>query len=239
MEKSVVVFSGGMDSVTLLHYVKEMYGGPIYGLSFYYGQRHGKELKFARYWGEKLCKEHRVVVLPFMKELASKSALTSESIEVPQGQRYSHENQKITVVPNRNMIMLSIAVAWAEDLEVNKVFYAAHHNDREVYPDCRKEFVTALSLASQLGTYSHVEVLAPFVDKLKSEIVQLGIELGVDFSKTWSCYVGEERPCLRCATCLERTGACLKNGIKDPLLTDEEWSRAVEFLRGVDRDKIS
>ncbi|RLI01765.1 7-cyano-7-deazaguanine synthase QueC [Candidatus Bathyarchaeota archaeon] len=229
---AVVVFSGGIDSTTLLHYVRRDYD-EVYGISFYYGQRHKKELQYAIFWGEELCKEHKIVNISFMREVANRSALMSDGSEIPKDQHYARENQRITVVPNRNMVLLSIAIAWAENLGIPCVFYGAHRNDFEVYPDCRPEFVEALSRASSLGTYTQVKVLAPFVNMTKAEIVKLGLKLGVDYSLTWSCYEGGERPCLRCATCAERTFSFLENGVKDPLLTDDEWERAVEICRKV------
>lgn len=224
MKKAVAIFSGGLDSTTLLHYIKKQ-GYEIYGLSFDYHQRHLKELTYAKYWGERKCVEHKIIKLD-IEDVISHSALSDESIKLPE-EHYTHENQKITVVPNRNMVMLSIAIAYAENLGISEVFYAAHFSDRDIYPDCRKEYITALSLASQLGTYNNVEVKAPFVDMTKTEVVKMGLELGVKFEKTWSCYKGEERPCLTCATCQERSESFILNNTKDPLLTDEEWKKAV------------
>lgn len=212
--KTVVVFSGGLDSTTLLHYVKSL-GYEVYGLSFYYGQRHKKELEYAEYWAKKLCKEWKLIDLSFMKEIASNSALTDYSKEVPH-EHYTHENQKITVVPNRNMVMLSIAIAWAENLGAEAVFFGPHSNDYAIYPDCRPEFVEALDKASRLGTYNSIRVEAPFVSIKKWQIVKLGDSLGVDFSKTWSCYEGKEKHCGKCATCQERKEAFEIARVKDP-----------------------
>ena len=214
MKKAVVIFSGGLDSTVLLHYVKEL-GYEIYGLSFDYGQRHKKELEFAKYWAERLCKEWKLIDLKFMKEIASNSALTDFNKKLPH-EHYTNENQKMTVVPNRNMIMLSIAVAWAENIRAKKVFYGAHKNDYAIYPDCRPEFVEALSKASQEGTYNKVEIEAPFTNRYKYDLVALGDKLGVDFSKTWSCYEGREKHCGKCATCQERKEAFRIAGVKDP-----------------------
>ena len=225
--RAVAIFSGGLDSTTLLHYIMEQ-GYEIYGLSFDYHQRHVKELGFAKYWGERKCVEHKIIKLD-IEDVISHSALSDESIKLPE-EHYTHENQRITVVPNRNMVMLSIAIAYAENLGISEVFYAAHFSDRAIYRDCRKEYITALSLASQLGTYNNVEVKAPFVDMTKTEVVKMGLDLGVKFEKTWSCYKGEERPCCRCATDLERAEAFMLNDIKDPLLTDEEWKKATANL---------
>lgn len=150
-----------------------------------------------------------------MNDIANKNALMNSEIDLPH-EHYTHENQKVTVVPNRNMVMLSIAVAMAENLELKKVFYAPHANDKAVYPDCRPEFVHALSKATSLGTYNNVEVIAPFVEKTKADIVTIGNSLGLDFTKTWTCYKGEKLHCGKCATCQERIEAFQIANIKDP-----------------------
>jgi len=212
--KAVVVMSGGLDSTVLLHYVKSL-GYDVYGISFDYKQRHRKELDFAKYWGNKICKEWKLVDLGFMKDIASNSALTDYDVKLPE-EHYTNENQRVTVVPNRNMVMLSIAVAWAENIGADVVFYGAHANDRAVYPDCKEEFVDALSKASEEGTYNKVRVIAPFVNSYKWQLVQLGDKKGVDFSKTWSCYEGKEKHCGKCATCQERKEAFEMAGVEDP-----------------------
>jgi 7-cyano-7-deazaguanine synthase len=212
-EKAVVIFSGGMDSITLLNYVKSL-GYGVYGLSFNYGQKHVKELVFAKLWGQLECEEHKIINLDFMKDIANDSALTGNK-EMPK-EHYTHENQKVTVVPNRNMVMLSIAVAWAENLKTDKVFYGPHANDLTIYPDCRPVFVEAVSKASELATFSEVKIFAPFVNITKSQIVALGTKLGVDYSKTWSCYEGRDRACGKCGTCQERIEAFKENELIDP-----------------------
>ena len=230
MKKAVIIFSGGLDSTTLLHYIMEQ-GCEIYGLSFNYHQRHSKELVYAKYWGERTCVEHKIINLD-LEDIMDKSALINEDIDIPE-ESYSPKNQVVTSVPFRNGIMLSIAVAYAENLGISEVFYAAHFNDASTYPDTTKHFVRALSLASELGTYNSVRIKVPFVDMTKAEVVKLGLELRVDYSKTWSCYKGEERPCLVCATDLERTEAFMLNNTKDPLLTDEEWKRAKKKVENI------
>ncbi len=138
---------------------------------------------------------------------------------------------KQTIVPNRNMIFVAIAAGYAVKVGAGKVVYGAHGGDHAIYPDCRKEFVKALDTAVYLGNlWMPVEVEAPFIDMDKSDIVKLGLELGVPYEFTWSCYKGEERPCLKCGTCIERTEAFKKVGVKDPLLTDEEWNEALKIL---------
>jgi len=225
-EEAVLILSGGVDSVTLLHYLLAR-GYVVHAVSFLYGQRHSKEIECAKYWAEKLCSSHRIYRLP---RLSQKSALTNPNAKVPET-HYSDESQRATVVPARNLVFISFAVALAEELGLKEVFYAAHYNDKAVYPDCREEFVEKISAATREGTYAGVEVRAPFVRMTKADIVNLGLKLGVDYSKTWTCYVGGERPCLKCGSCRERAEAFLLNKTKDPLLSDSEWRRAVEICR--------
>jgi len=207
MKKAVVVMSGGLDSTVLLHFVRDR-GYEIYGLSFDYGQRHRKELDMAKYWGEKLCNKWELVNLSFMKTLIQGSALLNDALALPE-EHYTHKNQKITVVPNRNMIMLSIAIAWAEDITAEKVFFGAHANDHAIYPDCRPSFLQSIDKTARLATYNGIQVDAPFINMTKKEVVALGRTLGVDFEKTWSCYAGKDIPCGVCATCQERKEALL------------------------------
>lgn len=211
--KCIVVFSGGMDSITLLNLVKAE-GYEVHGLSFNYGQKHKKELKYAEKWARELCESWKLIGLDFMKDVAGNSALMKLG-EIPR-EHYTHENQKQTVVPNRNMVMISIGVALAENIGAEKVFFGAHKNDRAIYPDCRAEFVEAVSKCSALATFKNVTVEAPFVDMFKWQIARIGNELGVDFEKTWSCYEGEDRHCGECGTCQERKEAFKLAGLPDP-----------------------
>lgn len=211
-DKAVILLSGGIDSTTLLHFLKAL-GFKLYGISFNYGQRHRKELDYATYWGKLLCKEHKLIYLPINELLTSSALIDTEKI-IPEGE-YSFENQKITVVPNRNMIMLSLALAYAENIKADLVFYGAHTSDHAVYPDCRPEFIEAISKAGLLATYQKVKVLAPFTHFTKTQIVRLGKCLGVDYNKTWSCYYGQELPCGRCATCKEREKAFKESEVSD------------------------
>ncbi|MEM0089416.1 MAG: 7-cyano-7-deazaguanine synthase QueC [Archaeoglobaceae archaeon] len=228
--KAVLILSGGIDSSTLLYYLlHQRY--KVYALTFVYGQRHAKEVEFAKKIANEAKKvgfvDHKIVDISAIRELISKGAITG-SEDVPDG-HYSEETQRSTIVPNRNMILLSIAVGYAVKLGAREVHYAAHKSDYSVYPDCRKEFVKALDTAIYLANiWEPVELKAPFVEMTKAEIVSLGLKLGVPYELTWSCYVGGERPCLKCGTCIERTEAFLLNNTKDPLLSDEEWKLAVE-----------
>lgn len=214
MNLAVVIFSGGLDSTTLLHRVKRDYDAVV-GLSFDYGQRHVRELEYAAYWGQRLCSEWQVVDLTALKSLADQSALTSDSIDVP-CTHYTEATQKLTVVPNRNMVMLSLAIAKAENIGSSAVFFGPHANDHTIYPDCRPEFVEAIDQAAQLATYHKVRVFAPFVNFTKAGIVMIGQALGVDFARTWSCYEGQEQHCGVCGTCQERREAFQIAKVPDP-----------------------
>lgn len=211
----VCVLSGGLDSVTMLNILIRA-GYVAHGISFDYGQRHKKELDCAKYWGRKLCKTWRLIDLKFMKTIANNSVLLNRE-KIPK-ERYTNASQKRTVVPNRNMIMLSIAAALAENLGLHEVYYGAHANDRTIYRDCRPQFITAISTTTRAATYSNVKIVAPFVGIEKRDVVRRGLRLGIDYSKTWSCYEGGKKPCGKCGTCQERIEAFEKNGITDPLM---------------------
>ena len=212
--KSIVVHSGGMDSTVLLYRLVAE-GDEVKALSIDYGQRHRKEIGCARKLAEGLGVEHRVADLRSLAELLGGSALTSPEIEVPEG-HYAEDNMKATVVPNRNMILLSVAAGWAISSEFDRVAYAAHAGDHAVYPDCRTEFADALDSAIRLADWREVSLCRPFVDITKSDIVKLGTVLNVPFENTWSCYKGGELHCGRCGTCVERREAFHLAGVSDP-----------------------
>ncbi len=216
--KGVLILSGGVDSTTLL-YKMHSDGYEVTALTFNYAQRHKKEITYAKAIAKRLDITHHVVDLSSLACLLGDSALLG-GIEVPSC-HYTKEAAKKTFVPNRNMIMLSVAAGYAEAHEIAEVFYAAHKNDSTIYPDCRPEFVQALRPAIRLATAWHpVDLRAPFVDMSKAEIVRMGLALRVPYELTWSCYKGEERPCRTCPTCIEREEAFALNGRQDPLLED-------------------
>jgi 7-cyano-7-deazaguanine synthase len=204
--KTVCVLSGGMDSTTLLHYlVRE--GDEVLAVSFDYGQRHRKELDFAAGTCEKLGIEHRVVDISDIGGMLGGSALTDPGVDVPAG-HYQDPTMRLTVVPNRNMILMSIAGGYAVAQGCDRLAVAVHAGDHAVYPDCRPEFIEALGKALLLGNYEQIDIFAPFLTWSKGDIARLGLELGIDFENdTWSCYQGGEEPCGVCGTCVERAEA--------------------------------
>ena len=212
--KSLVVHSGGMDSTVLLYQLLQA-GDEVKALSINYGQRHSRELEAARALCTELGVEHRVADLSGLSDLLAGSALTSSDIEVPEG-HYAEDNMKATVVPNRNMILLSVAAGWAISSKYDRIAYAAHSGDHAIYPDCRNEFAEALDGAIRLADWHEVSLYRPFVDMTKADIVSLGAKLGVPFEKTWSCYKGQDLHCGRCGTCVERREAFYLAGVEDP-----------------------
>lgn len=214
--KAVIILSGGVDSTTLLYKLLQD-GWQVDALTFNYAQRHRKEIDCASAIAARLAVPHRIVDLSGLAGLLGDSALLGKK-EVPNC-HYTEEAARITVVPNRNMIMLSVAAGYAEAHEIPEVYYAAHRNDSTIYPDCRAEFIEALRPAIRLATAWHpVQLQAPFAAMSKAEIVELGLELGVPYEMTWSCYRGKERPCRSCPTCIEREEAFAVNGRIDPLV---------------------
>jgi 7-cyano-7-deazaguanine synthase len=212
--KVIVLVSGGMDSVTALYQGAKDHE-VIAGVSFDYGSKHNdKEIPLAQWHCEALGVPHEVIQLDFINRLF-KSNLLQSGGSIPEG-HYEEANMKQTVVPFRNGIMLAVAAGLAESLEVRGLVIAAHAGDHAIYPDCREDFMTAIGDAIRLGTYAQVEPIRPFIAMTKAEIAARGHELGVDFSKTWSCYVGGDMHCGRCGTCVERREAFALAGIEDP-----------------------
>jgi 7-cyano-7-deazaguanine synthase len=210
--KTILIYSGGLDSTVLLYHLIDS-GQSVKCLSFNYGQRHKKEIESARYFCEKFDVEHDEIDLTALKKLLSSSCLTSDT-EVPEG-HYAEESMKSTVVPNRNMIMLSIGVAHAINSKFDNVAYAAHNGDHAIYPDCRESFVRPFSEAVRNADWHSVEILRPFVNYSKTQVVKIGESLGVEFAKTWSCYNGREFHCGKCGTCVERKEAFSESNVKD------------------------
>ena len=215
MAKVVVIVSGGMDSATLLYDVVKQ-GHEVYALSFDYGQRHRRELDCANKLCERTNVPHKILNLSILNEIAS-SSQTRKDIAVPHG-RYDEENMKLTVVPNRNMVMLSLAIAYAIGIKATRVYYGAHSGDHAIYPDCRRDFVYNMNQAAMTCDWHHVEALAPYLGMDKGDIAIRGKELHVPYELTWSCYEGKEVPCGKCGACTERAEAFAKAGIPDPLI---------------------
>ena len=218
--KTVVLLSGGMDSTTLLHWVRRYRSKEVYPISFLYGQKHTKEVILARKTCDRLGLYLKIVVCDELGDLAP-SSLTRSNIDIPEG-HYEAESMKLTVVPNRNMTLLALATAYAIGIGAGEVAYAAHSGDHAIYPDCRPEFVTAMREAMRLCHDQEIRLVAPFLYASKADILKKGLILGVDYSLTWSCYKGGEKACGKCGTCVERLEAFKKIGVEDPIEYEEE-----------------
>lgn len=217
--KAIAIVSGGMDSVTLA-YLLASQGHDLHLLSFNYGQRHIKELEYARRCAADLGAAHTVIDLSALTPLLKGSALIDD-IDVPEG-HYAAPNMRLTVVPNRNAIMLAIAYAAAVAEGAGIVATGVHAGDHPIYPDCRPEFIAAFDRMERHATDGYaadgLHLYAPFVTMTKAEIVALGAALLVPYDKTWSCYKGDTAHCGVCGTCVERREAFQLAGVDDPTL---------------------
>lgn len=211
-KNSIIILSGGMDSVTLLYDQKDYIALAV---TFDYGSNHNKrEQEYAAYHCKRLGIEHIVIPLGFMHDYF-KSSLLEGAEAIPEG-HYAAENMKSTVVPFRNGIMLSIACGLAESRKLDSVLIANHFGDHSIYPDCCAPFIKAMGDAMKLGTYAGIKIEAPYTDITKTDVARIGKALGVDYSKTYSCYKGGEKHCGKCGTCVERKEALRDAGIEDP-----------------------
>ena len=208
----MIIVSGGMDSITLLHERKDTIALAV---SFDYGSNHNaREIPFARLHCQRLGIRHVVIPLAFMQQYF-KSSLLEGADAIPDGHS-ADSNMKSTVVPFRNGIMLSIAVGIAESNSLRRVLIANHGGDHAIYPDCRPEFITAIDAAAKAGTYVDVAIEAPYTNISKTDIARRGKSLAIDYSETWSCYKGGQVHCGTCGTCVERKEALREAGIADP-----------------------
>jgi 7-cyano-7-deazaguanine synthase len=212
--KVCVLLSGGMDSVTVFYEALASHDVTAC-LSFDYGSKHNaREIPFAKLHAGRHGVAHHVISLDFIDRLF-KSDLLRSGGSIPDG-HYAGESMKQTVVPFRNGIMLSIAAGFAESIAAEAVIIAAHSGDHAIYPDCREPFMQAMAAAMEQGTYANIRLLRPFIAMDKAAIARRGVELGVDFSETWSCYKGGEIHCGVCGTCVERREAFLLANMPDP-----------------------
>ena len=212
--KVVVIFSGGMDSFTVLNRALKD-GKEVYALTFDYGQKHVKEIACASKVCQQLGVAHKVIDISAINQLLAGSSLTDD-IEIPEG-HYEAESMKSTVVPNRNMILLSLAVGYAVSVKASQVYYGAHSGDHAIYPDCRPEFVMKMNDVCQIANYEAVEIFSPYLTVSKTDILTDGLKMGLSYEDTWTCYNGREKACGKCGACQERLEAFADNNATDPL----------------------
>jgi len=220
--KAVCLLSGGIDSSTAAAVARSR-GCEVYALTFDYGQRHKREIEAARAVAKFLNAAQHVVV-SFDLRLWGGSALTDE-IPLPEGRGTEEQAAEIpvTYVPARNTIFLAFALSYAEAVGAESIYIGANQVDYSGYPDCRGEYLKAFERVANLGTKAGVEgrmvfrIEAPLLNLKKSEIIRLGVSLGLDYGLTWSCYAGGELPCGRCDSCLIRLRGFKEAGLEDPL----------------------
>ena len=222
MKKAIVLLSGGLDSTTALYVAKSQGFDEIYALTFLYGQKHDRELRSAAEVAKAAgVKEHKTVRL--MLNEWDGCSLTDPKMEVEDG-NLERTDIPDTYVPARNMVFLSVAASWADAVGVADIFIGVSEVDYSGYVDCREEFIRAMEQAVNLGTVlgaekkQHITLHAPFMHLTKAEEIKWGMELGVDYGLTWTCYRGDEKPCGTCDSCLLRAKAFEEAGVEDPLL---------------------
>lgn len=226
--RTLVLLSGGMDSTTALFQAISQLE-TVSAVSFDYGQRHKKEIEAAKRICDTLMVNHTVLDLTGAFAAFRGSALTGTG-DVPHG-HYEDESMKRTVVPNRNMTLLSLAAGLAISIQADRIVYAAHAGDHAIYPDCRPEFYEAVAKAVELGNYDPPKLEAPFINMTKADIVTVGNKIGVPFKLTWSCYEGGDTHCGQCGTCQERRAAFIEAGVKDPTIYSPEGLQAVPEVK--------
>lgn len=217
MKDSIIIFSGGLDSTTMLYDFRDRIA---LALSFNYGSNHNeKELRFAALHCERLGIPHIIIPLDFIHRYF-RSSLLSGADAIPEG-NYDDENMRSTVVPFRNGIMLAIAAGMAESRGLTQIMMANHAGDHAIYPDCRAAFVDAMDQAIAAGTYEGIHLFTPYTGLTKADIARRGNALGIDYAETWSCYKGGEHHCGKCGTCTERRDALREAGIEDHTIYED------------------
>ncbi len=224
--KALVLFSGGVDSTTCLALAVKKYGREnVVALSVSYGQKHVKEIEASQNIASYYQVEHLFLDLSRIFQYSDCSLLSHSSAQIPHHsyadqQKETGDKPVSTYVPFRNGLFLSSAASIALSKDCGVIYYGAHRDDAagNAYPDCSEDFNRAMGEAIRLGSGDQLHIEAPFVNMSKAEVVRTGLELGVPYELTWSCYEGQDRPCGKCATCIDRAEAFAKNGMEDPAL---------------------
>lgn len=226
----VCLLSGGMDSATLVGLAKKEFDD-VAALTISYGQRHEREIDSAIAVAKHYEIPHKFIDLSAINPLLQGSALTSDSIKVPTG-HYAEENMKLTVVPARNTILLSIAAGYAISCGFNYVAYAAHAGDHAIYPDCRASYIEAMRRAFQLMHFWPIGIWTPFLDMDKGDILKAGYKIGVPYGLTWTCYNPQDGgyACGECGSCCERIEGFHKVNKVDPVLYKSGWDAALQHV---------
>ena len=223
MTKIVLPISGGMDSTVLLHKAAKEYKH-VYALSFNYNQRHINELIYAKYQANLFLNvTYKVIDVSFIRDIAPTSSLTNNNIDTPNVNEIKGEAQPKSYVPNRNVIFLSIATAYAEAVGAEEVWHGAAQADSLAgYWDGSIEFIEQINKLNELNRDKRIKISAPLIDMSKADIIKLGVKLGVDFSKTYTCYSGNDLPDATTASSSLRLQGFIQAGIRDPLVYKQQ-----------------
>lgn len=228
MIKCVVPVSGGLDSTVILNWVLNE-GYEVHAVSFNYGQRHyKKEVKCAMYNCKSRAKSFKIIDLSFFKDIVTSSSLVNDKIDVAKTRDVLGDPQTVNYVPNRNMMMLSICTAYAESIGASQVYHGSALVDSQAgYWDGSIEFIRAINKVNELNRRDRVEIIAPLIMKSKKDIIEMGVNLNVDFKRTWTCYEGKTRACGHCPACSSRIQGFLEAGYVDPVQYDRDipWSQ--------------
>ena len=208
-KKCVVVLSGGPDSATVAYWAQKQ-GYQIYPITFKYGQIAVKETESAQKIAQNLGVSTKIIDLSALKEIFS-DVTSLCNTDIPLTAEFSQP----IIVPFRNAIFLSVAVAYAVTVGADKIFYGAQGSDEPFYPDCRREFYQAFEKAARLGTCEDISIEAPFSNMKKSEVIKIGADLGVPLQLTWSCYLDGAKHCGKCESCVNRKKAFQEAGVPD------------------------
>lgn len=227
--KALVLFSGGVDSTTCLAIAVDKYGADeVLALSLYYGQKHSRELEAARKIAAHYGVRHKELDLALIFADSDCTLLKGSEGEIPK-ESYAEQLEKTdgkpvsTYVPFRNGLFLASAASIALSNGCEEIYYGAHSDDAagNAYPDCSSDFNDAINRAIYLGSGGELRVTAPFIGMNKAQVIAKGLELGVPYELTWSCYEGGDKPCGVCGTCRDRIAAFRANGMEDPAMKGE------------------
>ena len=220
MKKCIIPVSGGIDSSTILYYTHKSRKDfdEIHTVTFDYGQRHSKEIEHAESITKNVSTSHKVLDVTFLKDIITSSSLTNDSIDVAKTADVLGDPQTVNYVPNRNMILLSICSGYAESIGASVVYHGAAQVDSEAgYWDGTQEFISCMNLVNSLNRRDRVTIEAPLLQMSKQQIIKLGVDSGLDFSKTWTCYEGGRKACGRCTACSSRIKGFIDNKLIDPV----------------------
>ena len=240
MSKCVIPFSGGMDSTTILYHAIQLHD-EIFAVSINYGQRHleselcaVRKVLFSLVASkQRKCKiTHKILNLEFFREISNASALTNDGIDVALAKNVMGDPQTVNYVPFRNLMILSICSAFAETVGAEVVYHGAAQADSVAgFWDGSPEFLNAINNVNQLNRRHKIRIEAPLIDKSKADIIKWGTMLGVDYSKTWTCYQGKEKACGECTACALRLKGFIDAGIPDPIpyAKDIDWKSLIKI----------